>query len=162
MAETKTSEKEAVAAASATDQSSRIKDLETQLEQAKAKAQQADSLADQLAQANVKAEQADALADQLEQVQKQAVAAAAAAAKAETVAFAEVRNDTKVKLKILNGEGAGGRKAVFCCVNGLEFYVPREKEVELPKCVYKSLLDAKDVDPTDGREVPRFNIQVMV
>lgn len=162
MAETKQNDQNSPLAAPAPDDAKRIKDLETQLAKANAKADEVADLKTQLAEASAKAEQVDALAAKLEEVQGQVAAAAKKTSKAEATAFHEVRNDAKVKIKIMNGEGASGRKPVFTCVNGLEFMVPRDMEVEVPRCVYKNLLNSVAPDPGDGHDVQSLNIQVII
>jgi hypothetical protein len=131
-------------------------------EQDSADKQRIKELEDQLAAATAKASAAEAVAAQANAAVKQVREAAAQTAKAEAVAFQEVRSDARIKVKILNGAGPQGRKAVFACVNGQEYMIPREKEVDIPRCVYAALLNAKDFDPTEGVEVARHNVQVII
>jgi hypothetical protein len=89
---------------------------------------------------------------------------------AERVAMDEVRKQARVRIRIPSGEGSSGKDAVFVCVNGLEYHIPRDKEVKVPKPVYQALLNATvtdwemDVDnrPNTPHEVPRYNVQVLV
>ncbi|MGE4469341.1 MAG: hypothetical protein AB7D47_04325 [Desulfovibrio sp.] len=90
-------------------------------------------------------------------------------ARAEQTAFAEIRKQKRVPIVLPASEGAGGRDAVFVAVNGLEYSIPREQRVEVPRAVYRALQDATVLEwesddagrPQTARRVPRFNVQMM-
>lgn len=71
----------------------------------------------------------------------------------------------KVKIEISEGEGDGGRDAVFVQVNGFGYQIPRNKIVSVPAEVYQIVKDAKytisskEGDKVVDREVKRFSFQ---
>lgn len=166
--------------ATAPDQ--RLVDMEARLRAAEDKAAAAE---DKAAAAEAKATAAEAKAKEataataaqaaeMERVAREQAEAqesaeqAAQTVRAEREGFEQVRSDKKVKIRIATGEGEVGKQPVFASVNGYEIHIPRDKEVLVPRCVYENLLHATITDwtlvdgrPTEGREIPRYNVQVL-
>jgi len=132
------------------------------------------SLEEELASAKSSAADVDALKAQLVTLQTQVASGQSAKDAPETIlaeraSFRQVRSDDKVKIVIATSEGEDGKQPVFVSVNGLGYYIPRDSEEVVPRCVYENLRNATITDwtlvegrPIDGREVPRYNIQVIL
>ncbi|MBS6026356.1 MAG: hypothetical protein KH899_01950 [Haemophilus pittmaniae] len=86
------------------------------------------------------------------------------------VVFSSNLNDyPKVRIKIHSGHEAGGEDDVLLWLNGRSFQIKRECEVEVPKPVYKLLLDSQTIieeqdkngENTKRRTVQNYNISFL-